>query len=54
MPVAENGRSYEPMVMTQQALALLKSGTKVLLAVHCHQTEGGQGIDVGLANVVNP
>jgi hypothetical protein len=46
--------SYEPMVMTQQALALLKPGTKVLLAVHCHQTEGGQGIDVGLANVVNP
>jgi hypothetical protein len=23
----------------------------VLLAVHCHQTTGGQNVDVGIANV---
>jgi hypothetical protein len=42
---------YQPMEMTRTARALLKPGAKVVLAVHCHQTRGGQGVDVGLVNV---
>ena len=29
----------------------MNPGAKVLVAVHCHQIEGGQGINVGLADV---
>ena len=43
---------YEPLEISQAALALLKPGAKITLAAHCHRTEGGQYIDVGLANVV--
>ena len=43
--------SYGPLEIEPAALALLKPGQKVLLAVHCHQTAGGQNIDVGLVNV---
>ncbi len=43
--------SYDALPINADALALLKPGAKVLIAVHCHQTTGGQGIDVGLANV---
>lgn len=43
--------SYEPLGIYPAALALLNPGAQITLAVHCHQTEGGQGIDVGLANV---
>jgi cytochrome c oxidase subunit 2 len=32
----------------------LKPGAKITLAVKCHQTEGGQGVDVGLVNVTDP
>jgi hypothetical protein len=39
---------YEPVEMLPAAKALLKPGNN-LLAVHCHQTGGGQYIDVGLA-----
>lgn len=42
---------YEPLEISPKALALLKPGTQTTLAVHCHQTEGGQGVDVGLAQI---
>jgi hypothetical protein len=44
--------SYVPLDIRPNALALLKPGAKLMLAVHCHQTTGGQGIDVGLVNVL--
>lgn len=43
--------SYEAMDISASAKALLKPGAKITLAVHCHQTEGGQGVDVGLVDV---
>ncbi len=43
--------SYETLPIRPAARALLKPGATVTLAVHCHQTEGGQGVDVGIANV---
>ncbi|HSU52749.1 MAG TPA: DUF4965 domain-containing protein [Candidatus Dormibacteraeota bacterium] len=43
--------SYEPIEIKPTALPLLKPGATVTMAVHCHQTEGGQNVDVGLANV---
>ena len=43
--------SYKPMEIRPPAARLLKPGTKITLAVHCHQTEGGQGVDVGLVDV---
>ena len=44
--------SYEPMEIGGAARELLKPGAKITLAVHCHQTIGGQGVDVGLVDVV--
>jgi hypothetical protein len=43
--------TYEPVEVLPAALPLLKPGARVVLAVHCHQTRGGQGVDVGLVDV---
>ena len=50
---AETGftASYDTLEIRPAALALLKPGATFTLAVHCHQTEGGQNIDVGMVNV---
>lgn len=42
---------YVPLEISPTAKALLKPRARVLLAVHCHQTTGGQNVDVGIANV---
>ena len=44
-------RDYEPMEISAEARRLLKPGARIRLAVHCRQTNGGQGVDVGLASV---
>ncbi len=43
--------SYEPLEINPAALRLLRPGAKITLAAHCHQTTGGQGVDIGLAVV---
>ena len=44
--------SYAPLAISRAARAVMKPGAKIIVAVHCHQTTGGQGIDVGLADIV--
>ena len=44
--------AYKPMPINDEARALLKPGAMVTIAAHCHQTVGGQNLDIGLANVV--
>ena len=43
--------SYMPLEISREARAVMTPGAKITVAVHCHQTTGGQGIDVGLADV---
>lgn len=43
--------SYEPLDLASEARALIKPGAKLVIAVHCHQTTGGQGVDVGVVDV---
>ena len=45
---------YEALDISPAAKALLKPGATVVIAAHVHQTTGGQGIDLGLANIVQP
>ncbi len=44
--------SYQTVEIRQAAQERLKPGAKLVLAVHCHQTGGGQGVDLGLVDVV--
>ena len=41
---------YEPLPLNADARATLKPGEN-LIAIHCHQTSGGQYIDAGLVQV---
>jgi Glycosyl hydrolases family 2, sugar binding domain/Glycosyl hydrolases family 2, TIM barrel domain/Glycosyl hydrolases family 2 len=45
--------NYEEFPLTKEGRAALKKGKNVL-AVHCHQTTGGQYIDVGLLEMKKP
>jgi len=47
------GTSYQPLEIRPAAQQRLKPDAKLVLAVHCHQTAGGQGIDVGVVDVVD-
>ncbi len=53
LAAAEGGftTSYVTLEISREARAAMKPSAKVMVAVHCHQTTGGQGIDVGLADV---
>jgi hypothetical protein len=44
--------SYVPLEIRPAARALLRPGSKVTLAAHCHQSTGGQGVDLGVVNVI--
>jgi hypothetical protein len=43
--------SYEPFAMLPEGQAAIKPG-KNLVAIHCHQTTGGQYIDAGFVEVI--
>jgi hypothetical protein len=41
---------YEAVPINRTALSSLRTGRNVI-AIHCHQTSGGQFIDAGLVNI---
>ncbi|HKD37142.1 MAG TPA: DUF4965 domain-containing protein, partial [Pirellulales bacterium] len=43
--------AYDPMDISAAARKQLEPGAKIVIAAHCHQTVGGQGVDVGLIEV---
>ena len=45
--------SYDELPISEAAIATLKPGENIL-AVHCHQTGGGQAIDAGLIEIRPP
>ena len=44
--------SYQPLDISPAAAKLLTPGAKIVMTVHCHQTTGGQGVDVGIVKQV--
>jgi Domain of unknown function (DUF1793) len=44
--------AYDQVEIRPTTLKLLAPGKRIVLAAHCHQTGGGQGVDVGLVDVV--
>jgi beta-galactosidase len=45
--------NYQLALLADDARGLLKAGRNTL-AVHCHHTDGGQYIDAGLVEIVEP
>ena len=43
--------TYQAVEIGEAARERLKPGARIVLSLHCHQTGGGQGIDVGLVDV---
>lgn len=46
--------SYALVPVSEKAAAILKKEKSIIIAVHCHQTNGGQYIDVGISDLVQP
>jgi hypothetical protein len=46
-----SGTDYEELTISDAGRAALRPGAKNVLAVHCHQTQGRQFIDVGLGTI---
>ncbi len=45
---------YEVVPVSEAAARVLRAGGQLTIAVHCHQTKGGQFIDLGLVDLVAP